>query len=332
MACQKCNDLDLDAIFARSDIPDHLQGDLVAIVKDLCETDQRSNCQICSFFATSTSELKHCTIPDDYDLRAFNYHNLKALEIQSPVIPKPLLCLKLLPHVEEKDLSDLVTESDLILPVSRQVTTREQSHVCHGQVVDCELSDFTLLRGWLPRCETQHRESCAAKNHSNFQGHPKCVINCSTRRVVQYDTGDYAALSYRIGPSPPKPMLGEYPQVVCDAIELARQLGIHFLWVDQFCIDQDNKAELLDAMAGMNYIYAQARITIVSLGQSHNEAFSDSEDYADWSSLVYLHLRGPPASRQCLACLQPSCPRSGVPRGLVLPGSSAVPSSPHFCP
>jgi hypothetical protein len=61
------------------------------------------------------------------------------------------------------------------------------------------------------------------------------VIVCATNKVINHTGGEYAALSYCIGPPSRKPP---------DAVECVKALGYRYLWVDQFCINQHDKTEL----------------------------------------------------------------------------------------
>jgi hypothetical protein len=52
-----------------------------------------------------------------------------------------------------------------------------------------------------------------------------------------------------------------------DSIELVRQLGEHFLWVDTLCIEQENEKDKLQQMTQMDQIYGSAIFTIVAAAE-----------------------------------------------------------------
>jgi heterokaryon incompatibility protein (HET) len=99
------------------------------------------------------------------------------------------------------------------------------------------------------------------------------VIDCMQHRVVEWAGQEYAALSYcradiwglsnsaflliRYGELPTKAL--KRPG---DALSLAHQLGIRYLWVDIFCINQSNSEEKTIQLQYMDRIYSNARITI----------------------------------------------------------------------
>jgi hypothetical protein len=54
------------------------------------------------------------------------------------------------------------------------------------------------------------------------------------------------------------------PATIEDTIQVVLELGLNYLWIDRYCIDQDNKLELSHQIALMDVIYGQATITIVA--------------------------------------------------------------------
>lgn len=54
----------------------------------------------------------------------------------------------------------------------------------------------------------------------------------------------------------------ELPTTIRDAVELARCLGVQYLWVDALCIIQDDTQDWLHESAQMSTVYAQAFLTI----------------------------------------------------------------------
>ncbi|PMD22273.1 hypothetical protein NA56DRAFT_541286, partial [Hyaloscypha hepaticicola] len=54
------------------------------------------------------------------------------------------------------------------------------------------------------------------------------------------------------------------PQAIVDAMEVARRIGLKYLWVDALCIKQDDAGEKATQIAQMDKIYANAVVTIVA--------------------------------------------------------------------
>jgi hypothetical protein len=69
----------------------------------------------------------------------------------------------------------------------------------------------------------------------------------------------YVALSYVWGPPS-----GDWPKTILDAVEVTKQLGEKYLWVDRLCINQSNLQEKQFLISKMDAIYEGAEFTIVA--------------------------------------------------------------------
>jgi hypothetical protein len=161
----------------------------------------------------------------------------------------------------------------LILPINSS-TLRYSSD--SGRLMNQARANFGLIRGWLQYCRTSHRPSCAAA--FNTRSHNLKFIDCLSRHIVKAKAGErYLALSYvwgsahsasprvqNVDKDEPLPA-SVLPQVVEDAITVARNLGLRYLWVDKFCIDQENATEVHILMSSMHEIYHGAYATIVAV-------------------------------------------------------------------
>ena len=104
------------------------------------------------------------------------------------------------------------------------------------------------------------------------------LIDCESRTIVQAPMScQYFALNYVWGPSrftdsgDMPILLGNHfgllesvPRVVEDAIIVTRRLGWRYLWVDRYCINQDDKEEKHDQIKEMDKIYRNAIVTIIA--------------------------------------------------------------------
>ncbi|KAE9368275.1 HET-domain-containing protein, partial [Stipitochalara longipes BDJ] len=99
------------------------------------------------------------------------------------------------------------------------------------------------------------------------------VIDCSSRKIEPYNPhlGDYATLSYVWGPVPaaaadpitsclPDPL----PKTIQDVLTVCFILGLPYLWVDRYCIPQDNLNEKLCQIGKMDQIYSNSALTIIA--------------------------------------------------------------------
>ena len=156
--------------------------------------------------------------------------------------------------------------------------------------------DFALVRNWLAICEKQHGQDC---NRSAFREHEftnpvdeipglrfidvidHCIVNA--RDVATSNAVRFATLSYVWGRVPTLRMLksnidmlseqgslqrpelyNRLPWTTRDAIQVVRELGLRYLWVDTLCIVQDDPVEKIETIRKMDIVYGTAFVTIVA--------------------------------------------------------------------
>jgi hypothetical protein len=119
-------------------------------------------------------------------------------------------------------------------------------------------------------CQAPHRA----------QKFPVRVIDCISRTVVlRPPDSHYFALSYIWGPPDPlaktwtlnsRPDSTELPTclhpAIDDGINVVLELGGHYIWVDQFCINQADEEEKKQETSRMDQIYTHADATIIAAG------------------------------------------------------------------
>jgi Heterokaryon incompatibility protein (HET) len=54
------------------------------------------------------------------------------------------------------------------------------------------------------------------------------------------------------------------PKVISDGMIVTKTLGLQYLWVDKFCIDQENPNEKHDQISRMDAVYKRTEITIIA--------------------------------------------------------------------
>lgn len=135
--------------------------------------------------------------------------------------------------------------------------------------------DFRILRAWLEFCRREHNCQTSDPNFPPDVASHLRVIDCHTLQVVPAAPRcKYAALSYVWGnPTADDSQESEHifpalpeklPLVISDAIKVVRYLELRYLWVDRYCInqqDQDDKAILIWSV---DLIYANAEFTIIA--------------------------------------------------------------------
>ncbi|KAK3400767.1 heterokaryon incompatibility protein-domain-containing protein [Sordaria brevicollis] len=166
------------------------------------------------------------------------------------------------------------------------------------------LINYPLLRAWIQECEGH--SACGRHANANLnqlhRGPVIRAIDCKTRTIVELLPNDkYLALSYVWGrrtmtkPKVTRPKDTEHlreslhisdriklleenmpavienvPEVVEDALLVVEQLGERYLWVDQYCIDQNNAQDKHHQIRNMDTIYERAYATIVPFSGEHS--------------------------------------------------------------
>lgn len=128
--------------------------------------------------------------------------------------------------------------------------------------------DFHQVKLWLQFCRENHPD-CSLNFSSAVPGLK--LIDCNSREVcLAAPNQAYAALSYVWGPQSAKNnvnMPGDtacFPQTIEDAILAAKEIGIPYLWVDRYCIDQEDPDECQMMIGNMDKIYSGAELTIIA--------------------------------------------------------------------
>jgi hypothetical protein len=134
--------------------------------------------------------------------------------------------------------------------------------------VNVDLQDLAIVKRWIGDCQTEH-PVCGYQR--SVRGFRLKVINCVSRQLCSIVAGTpYVCLSYVWGHTS---VADEFfsdnvqrnlPKTVADSMWVALQLGISYLWVDRYCIDQANSEEKHYLIQNMDTIYSSAALTIVS--------------------------------------------------------------------
>ncbi|KAH7324289.1 heterokaryon incompatibility protein-domain-containing protein [Stachybotrys elegans] len=103
----------------------------------------------------------------------------------------------------------------------------------------------------------------------------KETYNPPTRQPVPKHILDLAAKawlpitadSYIIN-EPVQKLPKDLPLTIKDAIKVTKSFGYRYLWVDKYCINQKNKAEMQLQFSRMGDIYAGSQLTIFALGEN----------------------------------------------------------------
>jgi hypothetical protein len=133
-----------------------------------------------------------------------------------------------------------------------------------------EYADYRLAQRCLTECNASHSDTCAPDDSTNLYNLQ--VIDCETRVVTSAPTTcAYVALSYVWGP--PSKADAEYvfpnlpaqlPPTIEDAIRVTKRLGIRYIWIDRYCINQNDPEDKMRQILQMGAIYSSAQLTIIA--------------------------------------------------------------------
>ncbi|KAL8833022.1 MAG: hypothetical protein Q9170_004568 [Blastenia crenularia] len=154
--------------------------------------------------------------------------------------------------------------------------------------------DYSLIKSWMEICTKFHGPKCEGSHHRENEGTPRIpiyLINLKTRKIVKAQPGTrYVAVSYVWGDdifqtssNSAVPPYGDgerliisniekelylpkrLPRTLEDALTLTEAIGEQFVWIDKYCIDQNDAREVEQQVANMDTIYRQAWLTVIVL-------------------------------------------------------------------
>ncbi|UPL00481.1 hypothetical protein LCI18_011415 [Fusarium solani-melongenae] len=178
-------------------------------------------------------------------------------------------------HSEDKRLA--VYDSNGLL-----IGRNPASKLIHAQATLAELGSdetFGAVRRWLGECVDNHPE-CRGDTLRELPTRLIMVsplgVNVSARLCETLGkTGQYCALSYCWGGDQLHKTTRqkyatylrelpyeELPQTIRDAFQVARSVGVRYIWIDSLCIVQDEKEDVAREMTKMFQIYFNSCFTI----------------------------------------------------------------------
>ncbi|KXH50497.1 hypothetical protein CSAL01_08309 [Colletotrichum salicis] len=141
-----------------------------------------------------------------------------------------------------------------------------------GRTLREEKIDYSLTRSWIHLCE-HHHDTCRTSPDWQTLPHFK-LIDCEFRRIINTNPNTryrYVALSYVWGDAKPDkytyPDLPDnLPPVIQDAMRTTIKLGFRYIWIDRYCIWQDNETHKMSQVEKMDQIYGYAELSIIAIG------------------------------------------------------------------
>lgn len=153
------------------------------------------------------------------------------------------------------------TESSFILQT-------DQSDTISGRRI-LDNIDWKVVKNWLGFCKGNHSKYCARSETSLVSN--LRVIDCETRQIITAEDPNmkYLTLSYVWGKSNNEPITGtglptKLPLTIEHAIEVVKSLKYRYLWVDRYCVPQDESPEKHGLIRDMGLIYENSELTLIA--------------------------------------------------------------------
>jgi hypothetical protein len=141
----------------------------------------------------------------------------------------------------------------------------------HTRLVEPHKVNWNHVKDWLWTCAQYHKSTCGTCESTASQLQGFNVIDCTTRKIISAPEGcEFVALSYVWGSSKEATISDKYqlpadaPAVVEDAVLCARYIGLQYLWIDRYCIDEADHNTKQSMIQHMDQIYSDASVTIVN--------------------------------------------------------------------
>ncbi|KAK8091995.1 hypothetical protein PG997_002356 [Apiospora hydei] len=117
-------------------------------------------------------------------------------------------------------------------------------------------ADLDRAKDWISHCLVNHQESCAPLTHA----------------VLADERCSYVSLSYVWGKPKPGQTPGtlgslaeaDLPLTIRDVMTVTLRLGYRYLWIDRYCIKQDDPVDKAGQIMNMGLIYNCSVLTIVA--------------------------------------------------------------------
>lgn len=276
--CEMCRHINFNVLLTQRGLPGNQEpGSSRISLYSLAHVLRKCPCAFCTLLRRSFAEKGFPTerCPDDFENQ----------RIEMTVLDEgPKYALRL--EISLWVLGARTTEAnyELSTPIVIQWLGEASSQPLRSLPTRSEVADLTRLKNWMEICESLRSTAGNTSMTDSKARKPPLLrfIDLRENKVVTLEANHpYACLSYVWGgitqtqyTSVTKAILEaknglldsslSLPQTIRDAMEVARDIGLYYLWVDALCILQDNTADIARNVALMDKIYGEATLTIVA--------------------------------------------------------------------
>ena len=258
--CSRCAAVGLDSIVSLQ-----LHGKL-HFVMDLDATKILKTKAFCSF----------CSLLSEVQPPLFGGDNARlalfAIEAPSPRFPSAIGTNLLAVLRLTRSIDEIVPSRIKNLSYIRALNKGQLPGISRSDV------DYIPVRDWLNLCHEQHGR-CLSSTASPVIPNLN-VIDCVSMTLTNLPNGStYVALSYvwgRTGSDGEAKHSGNlpvtFPATIRDAITVTKILNYRYLWIDRYCIPQQNDKDRHTQIRQMDRIYQKAELTIIAAADSDVES------------------------------------------------------------
>jgi hypothetical protein len=282
--CNTCSRINFEAIYEDHEIT--LGGSTAFSLQDIGiidETWSQRTCRLCRFFAAIWEANKLYLRGARLCLVVLSSRNISKYN-GSNQIPKAIRHhnILLLSHPQPQRVFEVdpttLDNLDIVGPLFLSRHKLDVEKCVSVLSINPDRVEFSIVRRWLQLCSRHHGDSCFSSEVPDIPGFQ--LLNCKTRKLEPYIPGmKFIALSYVWGTNVNEQMHQNneqshsiLPQTTEDALKVTLELRFQYLWVDRYCIPQDDDRVKHIQIANMDLIYNCATLTIVAAG-GRNSAF-----------------------------------------------------------
>ncbi|PNP59017.1 hypothetical protein THARTR1_01265 [Trichoderma harzianum] len=287
--CQDCTNLDFSKALsvedASVDVPWGYFNNWAVNVGHRYRVTTTTNCNLCQMLFKSRIDEEDATLDGDADwIRLVSFSKFSGLAPRRSEFwnSNNFPILMLLPR-KSYDLSknyervkDPIRSSGFA--ALRQLNQKQAASLSLKAIPP--VFDLGTFNNWFDYCNHNHGSLC---RHSKPDLCGTHVIDCQEQSITEHEPGmPYVALSYVWGQPQEqrevvdgKRLPAQLPLLIRDAMAVTQAMGFRYLWVDRYCIDENNPTVKHEQIRQMDVIYSSAEVTIIAAaGQDENYGLS----------------------------------------------------------
>lgn len=281
--CGRCATIDFDSLLENID---QIPPDGLEVVKlgylQIASADFVEQCDLCKLFSHNKTTIGEGDHSFGFQLRAFR--GLPRIRSKQSTCAPTVA-------VSSPGVDTIILAVTSLNPRIKYTTNRHNQTLVYGGLIACTrtlrghekcirqptpMVVFESLRGSLEHCKRHHK---GCRNQQPQSQVTVKVIDCLKNSVVDLPHGaEYLCLSYCWGPHRTITIKtledlrsGIAPATILNAVEATLRLGQRYLWVDRYCIPQDDCPERQQALTQMDTIYEKGLLTLVAAHGNDDE-------------------------------------------------------------